>query len=69
MSTRLLKAPEVAQIINASIPRTYELLRQGMIPAVRLGQRQIRVSEQVLLDWIKQGGSVQSCQEQTEGEE
>ena len=65
MSTKLLKVPEVAQIIDASIPRTYELLRQGIIPSVRLGQRQVRVSEQALQEWILRGGSDQSCQDNT----
>jgi excisionase family DNA binding protein len=56
MCKRLLKIEEVASIINVSIQRAYELLRIGIIPCVRLGTRQVRVSEEVLNKWIEQGG-------------
>lgn len=60
MSTKLLKVPKVAEIIDATIPRTYELLRQGIIPGiVRMG-RQIRVDPDALAEWIARGGETQA---------
>lgn len=58
MATKLLRVPEVAGIIDTTIPIAYELIRLGILPAVRLG-RQIRVDANALDEWIKNGGSVQ----------
>ena len=55
MSTKLLDAPEVAEILNVSRARVYELVRQGVIPVVRLG-RQVRVDPDRLRAWIAEGG-------------
>ncbi len=38
----LLTIPEVAAILNVSVPRVYELIRLRLLPAVHLG-RQVRV--------------------------
>jgi excisionase family DNA binding protein len=56
MPEKLLRMSEVAALIDTSLPRAYELVRQGVIPGVvRLG-RQIRVNPDVLAKWITQGG-------------
>ena len=52
---RLLIIPEVAEMLRISEPRAYELVRQGLIPHMRLG-RQIRVEEGELREFIKSGG-------------
>jgi putative molybdopterin biosynthesis protein len=53
----LLTAKETAAILKVTLPRVYELAREGLIPSVRMG-RQIRFDETKLLNWIEQGGSV-----------
>jgi excisionase family DNA binding protein len=58
MPEKLLRMSEVAALIDTSLPRAYELVRQGVIPGVvRLG-RQIRVNPDVLDKWIIQGGDI-----------
>ena len=52
---QLLRIPEVAGIIRTSEGRVYELVRDNVLPAVRLG-RQLRVDEDVLREWIRAGG-------------
>lgn len=52
---RLLRVPHVARILDVSEDRVYELAREGVLPAVRLG-RQIRFDEDKLRAWIDQGG-------------
>ncbi|MCL6597630.1 MAG: helix-turn-helix domain-containing protein [Alicyclobacillus macrosporangiidus] len=56
MTLKLLKMSEVANMLNISVDRAYELARQGLMPVVRLG-RQIRVEESDLINWVKSGGS------------
>jgi excisionase family DNA binding protein len=51
----LLTIPEVAAILNVSVPRVYELIRLRLLPAVHLG-RQVRVKPDVLAEWLAQGG-------------
>lgn len=53
---KLLRIPQVADILNVSEWRAYELARQGRLPVVRLG-RQVRVNEAALMSWIESGGS------------
>jgi excisionase family DNA binding protein len=54
MPEKLLRMSEVAALIDTSLPRAYELVRQGVIPGVvRLG-RQIRVNPDVLAKWMTQ---------------
>lgn len=52
----LLTAKETAEILKVTLPRVYELAREGLIPSVRMG-RQIRFHEAKLMEWIEQGGS------------
>ena len=46
---------DVARDFGVSKARMYELIRQGLIPVVRLG-RQIRLSPDALDEWIRAGG-------------
>ncbi len=58
MPEKLLRMSEVAALIDTSLARAYELVRQGVIPGVvRLG-RQIRVNPDVLAKWMTQDGRV-----------
>ncbi len=52
---RLLLASEGAAILRVTIPRFYQLVRDGVVPAIRVG-RQIRVDPQKLQDWLDRGG-------------
>jgi excisionase family DNA binding protein len=51
----LLRVEQVAKILGTSKPRVYELIRSGLLPSVHLG-RQVRVADNVLEEWIAQGG-------------
>ena len=52
----LLRAEHVAQRLGVKKQRVYALVRQGSIPFVRLGEKQIRFSSPVLERWIARGG-------------
>ena len=52
---RLLTMPEVADLLRVRRARAYELARRGVIPVVHVG-RQVRVAEDDLHTWIRQGG-------------
>lgn len=54
---KLLTADEVANILRVSKARVYELARTKAIPAVTLGQRQVRFDESSLREWIASAGS------------
>jgi excisionase family DNA binding protein len=51
---RLLKAEEVAEATGLSLPRVYELVRAGVLPAVRLG-RSVRFHPDVLQNFLEGG--------------
>ena len=57
---RLLDAKEVAEILQVNTQRVYELTRQGILPSVRIGARQIRFEEEHLLRWIENGGRIET---------
>lgn len=52
---RLLRAEEVAEALGVAKSRVYDLVHAGLLPAVRLG-RQIRIDEEALRDWVRNGG-------------
>jgi putative molybdopterin biosynthesis protein len=54
--SRLLCVPEVAEQLRVSREGAYELCREGLLPAVRLG-RQVRIDPDELRAWIQSGGS------------
>ncbi len=53
--TKLLKADEVARILDVPRDRIYEMASDDLLPVVRMG-RQIRVDEAKLKEWIEKGG-------------
>jgi excisionase family DNA binding protein len=57
MSHCLLKAEEVAKILNVDRQRVYELARTNQLPTVVVGARQYRWSSAVVNRWIENGGS------------
>lgn len=54
---RLLTAKEVSEDLRVPIARVYELVRSGVLPVVRLGERQIRFNEDALREWVARGGN------------
>jgi len=57
MTIQLLKADKVAEILDVSIQRVYELTRERRIPFIQLGARQYRYSQAALSAWLEEGGS------------
>jgi excisionase family DNA binding protein len=53
---QLLTARDVAVILKLQLPRVYELTREGVLPVVRVGCRQLRYDADTLKDWINKGG-------------
>jgi excisionase family DNA binding protein len=60
---RLLTAKEAARALNVPLSRVYELVRLGILPCVRIGERQIRFDELALREWAAKGGSTQQAQQ------
>ena len=52
MDKLLLKPSEVSEILGLGRSRTYEMLAQGEIPAIRISQRAIRIPAKKLQQWI-----------------
>lgn len=51
---QLLKASEVASLLDLPKARVYELIRHGQLPAVRVGEKHVRVPRTSLREWIAQ---------------
>jgi excisionase family DNA binding protein len=48
----LLRATEVARLLNISRSQVYSMMQRGNLPTVRIG-RAVRVSREALLDWVR----------------
>lgn len=56
MTKRMLTVQEVAEdILNTTPERVYTLIREKILPSVRLG-RQVRIDSIALEEWIQNGG-------------
>jgi excisionase family DNA binding protein len=53
---KLIQADAVAELLDVDRYRVYEMVRSGMIPAVRMG-RSIRFDPERLDAWIASGGT------------
>lgn len=51
----LLTIPALARVLDVPVDRGYALVRDGVIPVVRIG-RQVRVDQDQLAAWIEGGG-------------
>jgi excisionase family DNA binding protein len=60
---RLLTAKEVSEGLRIPVARVYELARTGVIPVVRLGERQVRFNEDALREWVARGGNAEKREE------
>jgi excisionase family DNA binding protein len=54
--TRLWLANEVAEYCRLSLPRVYELTRSGVIPSIRVGERQLRYDPKAINAWLAASG-------------
>ena len=59
---KLLRIEEVAEILDVSLGRAYELARAGLFPVVRLG-RQVRVDPRSLDEFLRGGGQALTASE------
>ncbi len=48
VSREWLRVPEAAELLSLPRTRTYELIASGELPAVRIGERSIRVNRKEL---------------------
>ena len=48
----MVTVTELATMLKIGRNTAYELVRAGIIPSVRIGRRQIRVSKQTVIDYI-----------------
>jgi excisionase family DNA binding protein len=61
----LLTIPEVADVMNVTAARAYELARENVLPVVRLG-RQVRIDSERFEAFLSAGG--QALPEHEDGE-
>ena len=66
MSEKILKADEVATLLDVKVSRIYELTRQKLLPFIQIGERQYRYSERALLKWIENGGNQSKIESENE---
>lgn len=52
----LLNAKQLSELLQVRPHRVYELVRQNLVPHVKLG-KQVRFSPDAIADWIREGGS------------
>ena len=57
LAGRIIRADEVAELLDVTQMRVYELVRQKLIPHFRVGVRQIRFQERAIIEWRDMGGS------------
>jgi excisionase family DNA binding protein len=53
----LLRLEEVARMLQVSRSRAYQLAATGVLPVIRLGRRQLRVSKAALDGWVANLGA------------
>lgn len=59
MDKSILVADEVAELLRVDRQRVYELARRGLLPVIRLGERQYRFSKNAVTRWLEEGGNLQ----------
>jgi excisionase family DNA binding protein len=62
---KFITVNQIAKQTELSTGRVYEMIRLGLLPAVRFG-RQIRVEEQAFKDWVSRGGQAYDEPHQTQ---
>lgn len=62
MKTKILKAKEVAGILQVDVQRVFFLVRSNQLPVIRLGERQYRFSEEAIEQFLHGGGTVKEME-------
>ena len=66
MTARLLTVTEVSEILRVKPARVYELTREKKLPAILLGERQYRWSENAIGNYILFGGNQEKSEVQND---
>jgi excisionase family DNA binding protein len=53
---QLLRADEVAELLNTNLQVVYRLARKQELPAINLGARMLRFTQGAVFEFIKRGG-------------
>lgn len=51
---KILTAKEAAKKLNINVFSIYKYAREGIIPAIKIGEKLVRFSEEDLSRWIEQ---------------
>lgn len=54
---KILKAKDVSEWLGIDVQRVYELTRRGLLPHVKIGDRQYRYVERDIEEWLRGGGN------------
>ena len=54
---KILKAKDVSEWLGIDAQRVYELTRRGLLPHVKIGDRQYRYVEKDIDEWLRAGGN------------
>lgn len=54
---KILLAKEVGEWLNIDVQRVYEITRRGLLPHIKIGDRQYRYSETAIQRWLEKGGN------------
>jgi excisionase family DNA binding protein len=54
---KILLAKDVAKWLNVNLQRVYELTRRGLLPHIKIGDRQYRYLQSAIETWLKAGGN------------
>jgi excisionase family DNA binding protein len=58
-AARAVRAPVIAEMLDLSLDRVYQLARENVIPNIRIG-RQIRFDLDRVKAWMDAGGSAEA---------
>jgi len=54
---KILQAKEVGEWLNIDVQRVYEITRRGLLPHIKIADRQYRYSQSAIQKWIDEGGT------------
>ncbi len=54
----LITAKAAAEMLNVKPQRLYQLVREDLIPHIKIGVRQLRFDPEDLKAWAKNGGTI-----------
>ena len=54
---KILLAKEIGEWLNIDVQRVCVITRRGLLPHIKIGERQYRYSEKAIQQWLDQGGN------------